>query len=82
MESTTSILINYIKEFIPANKGHVLALGLGLIAMSLCLMVTAVTSGLKGELVYMILHPGVTGFGILSGIALVIAGVTMKLPVE
>ena len=80
MESTLSILVNYVKEFVPANKGHFLAAGVGMILMAICLWITAHTSGLHGELTYLALHPGVTAPTILLGIACVVAAVTMKLP--
>lgn len=82
MESTVTILIDYIKEFIPANKGHVLTLGVGLILVGLCIALTAHTSGLHGKLTYLALHPGTSGPLIAGGALLALAAATMKLPVE
>lgn len=80
MESTLSILANYIKEFIPANKGHFLTVGVGLILIGLCIAVTAVTSGLTGQLTYLALHPGTSLSLIVAGLVVVVAALTMKLP--
>lgn len=80
MESTLSILTNYVKEFVPANKGHFLAAGVGMILMGICLWITAHTSGLHGNLTYLALHPGVTAPTILLGVVCIVAAVTMKLP--
>lgn len=82
MESTISILINYVREFIPANKGHVLALGVGMILVGICIAITAHTSGLHGDLTYLALHPGTSGPLIAGGIVLALAAAMMKLPPE
>lgn len=81
-ESTISILVNYFKEFIPANKGHALTLGIGLIIIGACIALTAATSGLTGKLTYMALSPGTSGLLIGSGVVLTIAAAVMKLPQE
>jgi hypothetical protein len=82
MESTFTILIDYIKEFIPANKGHVLSLGIGLVVVGFCIALTAQTSGLTGNLTYLALHPGTSGPLMGAGAVLAIAAMVMKLPAE
>ena len=82
MESTLSILVNYLKEFIPANKGHCLALGVGLILIGICIAETAYTSGLHGELTYFALHPGTSVPLMGGGVVLVLMALTMTLPIE
>lgn len=79
-ESTPTILINFFKEFIPANKGHAMALGFGLIVIGLCIWLTAYTSGLRGPLTYLDLSPGTSGPLVLGGVVLMVLGATMKLP--
>lgn len=79
-ESTFSILANYVKEFIPANKGHVMSLGFGLFIIGFFIAFTAATSGLGGNLMYLALSPGTSGTLMLAGVALLIAGAVMKLP--
>lgn len=78
MGTTITILVDFIKEFIPANKGSVLIVGVGLMLMSLCLMMVAVTSGLSGDLTYLTLHPGTTAPAFLGGLGLTIAALVMK----
>ena len=80
MESTLSILFDYIKEFIPANRGHFLAAGVGSILIGSCIMLTAITSGLSGNLTYLALHPGVSVPAILGGLGMIGAALTLKLP--
>jgi len=80
MGTTVTILIDYIKEFIPANKGHAIALGVGMIIVGLCIALTAHTSGLRGPLTYLALHPGTSGPLIAGGALLTIAALAMKLP--
>lgn len=82
MGSTVTILIDYVKEFIPANKGHFLAAGIGAFLIGACIWMTAVTSGLTGSLTYLALHPGTDVPLMLGGIVLAIAALTMKLPPE
>lgn len=82
MGTTVTILIDYLKEFIPANKGHFLAAGTGAILVGACIWLTAVTSGLKGDLTYLALHPGTSVPVMLGGAAMVVAALTMKLPPE
>lgn len=78
MGNAVYVLSSWLKEFIPALKVECLIVGFGLIAMSLCLMVVASTSGLSGPLTYFALSPGLTVPGLLGGIALVIAAMVMK----
>jgi hypothetical protein len=80
MGTTLTILKDYLAEFIPANKGHFLSIGIGLILIGICIWETAYTSGLRGDLTYLALHPGTSGPLILGGAALVIAALVMKLP--
>ena len=80
MESTLSILVNYVKEFVPANKDHFLAAGVGMVLIGLCIWLTAYTGGLHGGLTYLALAPGITLPLILGGIVCVVAALTMKLP--
>lgn len=79
-DSTPTILINFFKEFIPANKGHALALGFGLIVIGLCIFLTAHTSGLGGPLTYLDLSPGTSGPLVLGGALLMVLASVMKLP--
>jgi hypothetical protein len=72
------VLTSWLKEFIPALKVECLIIGWGTVAMSLCLMDVAITSGLTGSLVYIPLHPGITVPGLLGGLALVGLAMTMK----
>ena len=81
-ESTISIIINYLKEFIPANKGHAITLGIGMFIIGFCIALTAVTRGLSGELTYMALHPGTSGPLMLGGLGLAALAAVMKLPQE
>jgi hypothetical protein len=78
MGNAVKVLSSWLKEFIPALKVECIIIGVSLIAMSVCLWVVAATSGLTGKLTYLILHPGTTIPGILSGILLIIAAMTMK----
>jgi hypothetical protein len=80
MDSTFTIIANYLREFIPANKGHVIALGVSLITIGVCIWVTAHTSGLIGDLTYLALAPGTSLPFILGGVALVGVAMMMKLP--
>lgn len=82
MGSTVTILIDYIKEFIPANKGHFLAAGVTAFLIGACIWLTAVTSGLTGELTYLALHPGTSVPVMLGGVGLIVAALTMQLPPE
>ncbi len=81
MGTTVQILIDYLREFIPAHKVECLILGVGTILMSACLALTAHTSGLYGELTYLTLHPGLTGPGFAGGAFLIAAAMVMK-PIE
>lgn len=81
MGTSVQILIDYLREFIPAHKVECLILGFGAILMSACLAIEAHTSGLYGPLTYLTLHPGVTGPGFLGGAGLVAAALALK-PVE
>lgn len=78
MGNAIMVLTSWFKEFVPALKVEAIIIGVGLIAMSLCLMDVCITSGLNGNLIYMILHPGTTVPGILAGAALIGAALTMK----
>ena len=80
MESTVKILIDYIKEFIPANRGHMITAGVGAILVGFCIWLTAHTSGLHGDLIYLALHPGVSAPAILGGALLVVLALILKLP--
>jgi hypothetical protein len=80
MESTLSILTNYIKEFIPANKGHVIALGISSVVIGFAIWLTAHTSGLTGNLTYLALAPGTSIPCILGGFALIGIAMVMKQP--
>ena len=78
MGTTITILVDFVKEFIPANKDKVLIVGIGTMLMSLCLMLVAVSSGLSGDLTYLTLHPGVTAPAFLGGLGLTGAALVMK----
>jgi hypothetical protein len=78
MGNAVRVLGLWAKEFIPALKVECLIVGWGLVLMSICLIVVATTSGLTGSNTYMILHPGLTIPGIIAGLALVGAALTMK----
>ncbi|MFA5503941.1 MAG: hypothetical protein WC314_16450 [Vulcanimicrobiota bacterium] len=80
MESTFSILLNYLREFIPANKGHVIAVGISSITIGVAIWLTAHTSGLHGDLTYLAFAPGTSLPAILVGLVLIGAAVMMKLP--
>lgn len=80
MESTLSILVNYVREFVPANKGHVIAAGISSIVIGLCIWLTTATSGLTGDLTYPALTPGTALPAILVGVLLIGAALLMKLP--
>lgn len=78
MGNAIRVLGLWLKEFIPALKVECLIVGVGLVLMSICLMVVTITSGLTGKNTYLILHPGTTIPGILAGLALIGAALTMK----
>ena len=80
MDSTFTIIANYLREFIPANKGHVIAFGVSLITIGVCIWLTTHTSGLYGKLTYLGLAPGTSLPLILGGVALIGAAMMMKLP--
>ncbi len=63
-----TVLTEFLKEFVPAQKIEILIFGVSLIIMSLCLWEQAVTSGLTGPLTYATLHPGVTFAGLGAGL--------------
>lgn len=78
MGNAIMVLTSWFKEFVPALKVEAIIIGAGLIAMSLCLMDVCLTSGLTGNRTYMILHPGTTIPGIIAGVLLIVAALTMK----
>ncbi len=78
MGNTVNVLSEYIKEFIPALKVECLIVGVGLMLISACLMLLAITSGLTAELTYLTFHPGITVPLFLAGAFICILALTMK----
>ncbi len=78
MGNAIKVLYDFFREFIPALKIESLIVGFGLIAMSLCLMLVCVSSGLTGGNIYLALHPGVTVPGIIGGAVLIFLALTLK----
>ena len=69
LAETVQVIVDFLKEFVPALKTEFLIGGFGLIAMGLCLWLVSVTSGLTGELTYVALHPGTSIVcGIVGGV--------------
>ncbi len=78
MGNAVKVLVDFFREFIPALKTECIIVGAGLIAMSLCLWLVCSTSGLTGNNIYLALHPGITGPGILGGAILIFLAKTLK----
>lgn len=71
LAETVQVLVDFLREFIPALKTEVILAGLASIAMGLCLWLVAVSSGLTGPLTYVALHPGTSMSGIFGGLGLI-----------
>lgn len=82
LANVVNVLLDFLKEFVPALKTEVLILGVGAIVMGICLHVVAVSSGLSGDLTYPVLHPGTSWGGIGGGLALIALTFVFSTPPE
>lgn len=78
MGNAFNFLYQWFREFVPALKTECLIVGYGLMAVSACLALQCISSGLTGPRTNLFLHPGTDGPAFLAGAVLVVLAYTMK----